>query len=120
MAVLVLGDEELVAKLRAFRSMTDTEIAYTDAGKTIATLAKRLAPRKTGRLRKSIRYKTKNMKAIVQAGRGIGPYAPIIHYGEYKHYKAQPFLTTALAIKNGEVQVIFDSTIRKTLAQLNL
>jgi len=119
---VVTGDQELIAKLEAFIQMNDLTRAYEDSGDTVARTAKALAPYKTGRLKGSITSQLRESgKVVVQAGRGIGPYAPIVHYGQYKNYESQPFLTNALAIaNNGYIEFRFDSEMDKTMKIVGL
>lgn len=110
MTVLVLGDETLVRKLRAFRQLSDLQKEYSNAGETIADTARALVPVETGLLLSSIRYKVLSQKTVVQAGTRGFPYAPLVHYGVYPPgNSAQPFLTTALAAASGFIGVQFDA-----------
>ena len=128
MAVVVTGDETLIAKLERFRKLDVFARSFDDAGQTVAATARALAPvgdptdggRVTpraghpGRLKNSIAVKRRrpdSLKSVIQAGRYMKDgYAPIVHYAQYQNRSAQPFLTQAFAIANSTyVEIRFDA-----------
>lgn len=121
MRVVVIGDEELVAKIEKFRRSSDLENAYGKGGRTVAGIAERLVPvGKTHKLINSIRYRTLTQKAVIQAGTRGFPYAPIVHYGKMPGWTAQPFLTNALKIADGRIPYIFNAEVKKALQLADL
>ena len=118
MRVFVTGDQELITKLQTFQELSDLEKAYDDSGKTVAGIAEKLVPVDTGRLQKSIRYRSLTQKAVVQAGTRSFPYSPIVHYGKMPGWTAQPFLTDALSIGYGATRIIFDREMDETIREI--
>lgn len=118
MKVFVTGDQELIAKLEVFKRQSDLEKAYDDGGRTVASIANQLVPVETGRLKNSIRYRSLQQKAVVQAGTRGFPYGPVVHYGQMPGWTAQPFLTTALSIGYGRVTLRFDNEMDQTIRQI--
>lgn len=120
--VIVTGDQELIAKLEAFYQMNELTRAYKDCGDTGKRVAAALAPVSSGRLRESVRSSLRGtQKVVIQAGTRSFPYAPIVHYGQYKSYQNQPFLTNARAIlDNSYVEIRFDREMSNTMKIVGL
>ncbi len=103
------GFEEFRRFLRDFPSRVKIamEEAGEEASKLIATRAKSIAPKRTGRLRDSIRPSG----LTIEAG---APYARFVHEGT-RYMKPRPFLRDAIEELKGKVRNIFRTKIEDVM-----
>lgn len=103
------GFEEFRRFLKDFgpRIRIAMEDASEEASKLIATRAKSIAPKRTGRLRDSIRASGFMIEARA-------PYSRFVEFGTRK-MKAQPFLRPALEEEKGKVRNIFRAKIEDVI-----
>lgn len=97
MTVRVHGGPRLRRTLkRAGVDMGDLAAANRVLAGSVATAAKALAPRRTGRLAGDIRGQGGQTRARIAAGRKTVPYAGPIHWGwTSRRIVSNPFLTRA-------------------------
>lgn len=92
--------EGLNRTLRALRSMgvevNDLKDAFSKISTTGAGIAARLAPKKSGRLARTVRGNRAQSKAVIRAGFASAPHAGPINYGWPKrNIKASSFMQRA-------------------------
>lgn len=102
--------EELNKKLRKFMDSTeDLKEINAAAVKPIEIDAERRVPKKTGRLKATIRSSGQAKDGVVRAGKKSVPYGPPIHWGWKKRkIKASLFMTKARDAKLPEAIDIMD------------
>jgi hypothetical protein len=97
------------------------------AGEIIASEARTLVPKRTGKLQRSIRTSKTLNKVEVKAGGARVPYANPIHWGWfydkntfiYKNIRPNPFFTRALFLKRETVYKEYFQNIDKLLADVS-
>ena len=97
MEIRVEGADKLRRNLRRMGKdlPKGMKLIHQEIAGPVAALAKRKAPRRTGRLQSKIRPSSTTTMARVQAGPLI--YAPIIEFGGYPGtYAGQPYLYAAM------------------------
>ena len=119
--VEVKGLRETVRTLERFGvQVADLKAAFKRIGNLVVNEAKILAPHRSGRLEGSIKASNTKNKSVVRAGSARVPYAGVIHYGGYNNIKPQPFLTSALAAKQGEATEALDTELKGLIRGLGL
>lgn len=108
----------LVALQKALRSAPpelrkELRLANKAAAQVVATAAKPLAPKRTGRLAASIGARAGQRDASVKAGSASRvPYAGPIHFGwPARGIRPQPFLYKALDRRQNEVRARYEDAI---------
>jgi hypothetical protein len=112
----VEGLKELIRDLKKADQGITVELKklHKAAGDEVATEAKTLVPRRSGRLANSIRAGAQQQGAVVRAGGGGIPYAKVIHFGWPQHnIRPQPFLYDALDKRRGDVQAAYERALQK-------
>jgi hypothetical protein len=102
--IQVNGLRKATAKLTKFGvEASDLKDVMFKAGNLVATEARTLAPRKSGKLANSIRASKAKNKATVRAGGARVPYAGVQNYGRYHNITAKHFMERALTAKRPAV-----------------
>lgn len=113
----------------AFKAIGVPVDAIKDAnqasGKVVADEAKRQAPSRSGKLRKSIRIARVTTHVKIRAGMKSIPYANPIHWGWfydrenfiYKNIKPNPFMARALGYTRDEVIKNYIDQMQKLIAK---
>jgi hypothetical protein len=119
--VQVVGARELASSLRAASDdLADMTAAQDRAGEYLVQTARRLAPRRTGRLAGTVRAHVAGPAVSVTAGGVSVPYAGPIHYGWFaRNIQPQPFLTDALQQGEPAVVNIYEDQVQRTCAQVH-
>lgn len=115
-AVRVTGGRQLRAALRgAGVKVTQLSAANRKVSRIVAAESKNLAPRKTGRLRGSIRAGATSTRAVVRVGSDSGvPYAGPIHWGWPKrNIKPTKFVTWATARTRSRWLDVYDQELQR-------
>lgn len=96
------GQKELARRIRKIKgNLDDFKEANAKAANTVAVRARTLAPKRSGKLAKSIRPGATKRRAVARAGNNRNsksgvPYAGPIHWGwPARHIKANPFMSVA-------------------------
>lgn len=114
----VVGLKELVKDLKDAEPelLEEIKAANKEAADAVADGARFTVPRKTGKLRDSIRASGTARAGIVRAGKAKVPYAGPIHFGWPAHnIKPQPFFYEALDKRIGEVLEAYETRIKRVL-----
>lgn len=121
-AVRVTGIRESVRKLERLGAQTsDLKGAFRKVGDNVTKVARRLAPKRTGRLAASIRPSNAKNRSVIRAGRASVPYAGPIHWGWPKrNIAAQPFLADAVEQEQDRSLTIIEAELQRIVRQLNL
>jgi hypothetical protein len=122
-AVRVEGGRQVRSALRAVGDdMTDLKDLHRRLADDVAGTAKTKVPKRTGRLKDSIRGSGTKTLARVRAGnnRKSGPtsvpYGAVIHFGwGAKGIKPQPFLYEALDERRQEVVDAYNKQVREII-----
>lgn len=113
-AIEVEGVDEFKRALRRMGgSVKDLNTVNRKAAKPVLDRARELAPRRSGKLRRSIRLTaTKGTAHILAGGRDGVVYAGPIHFGWFRrNIEPQPFLYDALDDRRKDVLDIYNSHI---------
>ncbi len=113
----ITGAKELSRTIRKMESKelrSELRAANKAGAELVAESAEDEAPRKTGRLAKSIKATAGQTDAAVRAGTSArAPYAGPIHFGwGTRGIKANPFLYRGLAKKSDELSAVYEDKIR--------
>ena len=121
----VIGTEELIAKLEKAGVNVARAVerrALRRAAKIVQMEAKRLVPKDSGALRRSIKVRSGRRSRVSQSIRVVSmlPYAKALEVGRRDRNKtdAQPYLFPALERKSDEVMREFREAIRDEIAML--
>ena len=121
----VIGTEELIAKLEKAGVNVARAVerrALRRAAKIVQMEAKRLVPKDSGALRRSIKVRSGRRSRVSQSNRVVSmlPYAKALEVGRRDRNKtdAQPYLFPALERKSDEVMREFREAIRDEIAML--
>ena len=118
-----VGLKEFTKALRAAKDKETPKAikaANKEGAQIVATEAKVLVPKRTGRLGKSIRPNASVKRGVVAAGRASLPYAGPIHFGWAKHnIKPQPFIYDALDKRQGEVFDAYTKQVEQIVESFN-
>lgn len=119
--------EGLRETLRDLRQLSkdardDMKETHRNAGEVVASLARTLAPSRTGQLSKTIRSNPTQRQGRVSIGRGVSvPYAAPIHFGwPARRIKPQPFVYDALDNRRDEIFRLYDERIGLLIREHNL
>lgn len=95
--VSIEGEKKLRASLKkAGHDLSELKEAHRVAAEIVNEAAIRLAPVRTGALKKTLRAAGTNTMAVVRGGYKRTPYAPPIHWGWPKrNIEANPFISEA-------------------------
>jgi HK97 gp10 family phage protein len=113
--------------LRDFRRLEDKEVpkairaANLEAANLVVPTAREKAPKRTGRLARSIGARATQKSASIKAGSAARvPYAGPIHFGWVRrHIKPQPFLYDALDQRMGEVHRVYVMRMDQAIERFN-
>jgi hypothetical protein len=102
LTIRVLGAQRLATTLRkAGVDVADMKDANERVGKIVADAARGYAPRRTGRLQRSIKPSRRQAKVIVRTG--AFRYAWVQNYGSAKrNIRAKHYMENALAARQGD------------------
>ena len=121
----VIGTEELIAKLEKAGVNVARAVerrALRRAAKIVQMEAKRLVPKDSGALRRSIKVRSGRRSRVSQSIRVVSmlPYVKALEVGRRDRNKtdAQPYLFPALERKSDEVMREFREAIRDEIAML--
>lgn len=93
------------------------KLIHQEIAGPVAALAKRKAPRRSGRLVSKIRPSSTTTMARIQAGPLI--YAPIIEFGGYPgDYKGQSYLYAAMEERAAESLRLYEQKVGEWLDQI--
>lgn len=118
----ITGAKELIRNLEKLGiDVSDLKVAFTDIARRSADIAASLAPKRTGRLAKSIRgSKTKN-RATVAAGSKRVPYAGPVAFGwPARNIKPQNFMWAASARMGPIAEQEIRAELERLLAERHL
>jgi hypothetical protein len=109
----VTGAKELRKALKHMGAdLADLTATNRAAAEQVAERARDHAPRRSGRLAKTIRARASKTKASVIAGSAAVPYAGPIHFGWHRrHIVPNPFLYDALDERRGEVVAAYSKRV---------
>ena len=95
---------------------------HRNAGEVVASLARTLAPSRTGQLSKTIRSNPTQRQGRVSIGRGVSvPYAAPIHFGwPARRIKPQPFVYDALDNRRDEIFRLYEDRVGLLIREHNL
>jgi len=115
--VQVLGAKELRKTLKqAGEDLGDLKDVHQAVGNMIVSVARGLAPSRTGALAGSIRAGRLAGGVTVRAGSGSIPYAGPIHWGwPARGIKAQPFLSDAATTTESQWVELYQAEVEKIL-----
>lgn len=126
-AVKVRGLNRLVRTLREAEREFDIKGTYTgpiaevmkEAGDMAAAAIRAEAPKRSGRLARSVRAGRAVGRARVSVGRKSVPYAGPIHWGWPEHnIEANKFGTRGLQAVDGQVAEKFEQGMKRVLAKV--
>ena len=104
---------------QAGADMQDLKTAYRKAASAVKPRIAKAAPKRTGRLARSVRAGSSQRSGVVRAGSNKVPYAGPINFGWPGHHiKAQHFMGKGLEASRDEVDDIFRQAIEKALSQV--
>ena len=100
----------------------DMKDTHRKAGEIVATVARRIAPIRTGRLSSTIVSAPTQRQGRVRVGRGQSiPYAGPIHFGwPARRIAPQPFIYDALDQRADEVRRVYENRIGELITRHNL
>lgn len=105
-AIEVVGLNRLVRDLKALEPelVTRLKSVNADLAADVASSARSLVPRRSGRLESSIRSSGTNRSGIVRTGSRSVPYAGPIHFGWHRrNITPHPFLYDAMDARRAHV-----------------
>lgn len=108
------GQKELRKALKQVEGgISDLKGVNLAAAEVVATEARGLVPRRTGRLESTIRAAGQAAAGVVRSGTAAVRYAGPIHFGWPKHNIApQPFLYDALDARHDEVIEMYEERVQ--------
>ena len=93
------------------------KLIHQEIAGPVAALAKRKAPRRTGKLASKIRPRATTTMATIQAGPLI--YAPIIEFGGYPgNYKGESYLYAAMDERANESLSMYEQKVGEWLEMI--
>lgn len=100
----------------------DMKDTHRKAGEIVATVARGIAPVRTGRLSSTIVSAPTQRQGRVRVGRGQSiPYAGPIHFGwPARRIAPQPFIYDALDQRADEVRRVYENRIGELITRHNL
>lgn len=100
----------------------DMKDTHRKAGEIVATVARGIAPVRTGRLASTIISAPTQRQGRVRVGRGQSiPYAGPIHFGwPARRIAPQPFIYDALDQRADEVRRVYENRIGELITRHNL
>lgn len=119
-APFVAGQRRFVQTMRkAGADLDDLKEVNRQAADTALPTVRSLAPRRTGRLAKTIRAGATRRAGVIRAGRKATPYAGPINYGWPGHH-IKPSLYANKGVQASEPQwtALYESFVNKTLDQV--
>lgn len=120
-AIEVEGAKELRAAMRRMDGrLDDLKDVHRAAGEIVASAARAIVPRRSGRLGETIRVDRRASGASVLAGRSRVPYAGPIHFGwPRRNIEPQPFLYDALDSRRDEVAAKYAAAVGVLVRKLD-
>jgi len=114
----VEGARELRKALKSVEGgLADLKQVHMAAGVPVATTARTLSPKRTGRLAGSVRNKATRTRGTISAGRVSIPYAAVIHFGWPRHnISPNPFLYAAIEVAWPQVMRIEEQGIQRIIS----
>jgi hypothetical protein len=115
--VEVLGAKELRKTLKqAGEDLGDLKTVHQAVGNIVVSVARGLAPVRSGALAGSLRANRVAGGVSVKAGSGSIPYAGPIHWGWPAHaIKAQPFISEAATTSEATWVALYEEEVAKIL-----
>jgi hypothetical protein len=119
--VTVTGAKELRrAMKRMGADLKDLTAVNRAAAQPVLEESRRLVPRVSGTLGRSIRLTASRTGASVRAGKAAVPYAGPIHFGwRRRNIEANPFLYRAIANRHDEVLSIYNGRVEELVGRLD-
>lgn len=116
------GLDELRRNIRKLEGgVDDLKAANSSAAKIVENAAAPLVPRRTGRLRMSLRSSGTQRAGVVRAGKASVPYAGPIHFGWRKrNIRPQPFIYEAADRRRSEVLEAYDKQVGDLIRKYDL
>jgi len=111
--IRVEGMRELSRSLKGLdTAIKDLSAANLAAAQVVEKAAVPLTPKRTGRLRQTLRSSGTKTGGRVRAGKKAVPYAGVIHFGSPKRgIRPRPFLYDAADQRRGEVVAVFENRV---------
>jgi len=121
-AIKVEGAKQVQKALRNIEGGTeDLKAVHLDAAEIVATQARALVPRRSGKLASSIRAAGQARQGVVRAGFASVPYAGVIHFGWPAHnISPQPWMYDALDERRGEVLGVYADRVNDLIKKNGL
>lgn len=118
--ILIVEDQGLAKRLQLLSTKTGLRAGWRRSGQVVKAQAQHNARYKTGRLRQSVRYRSRENNALISAGNGMkdAPYAPVQHWGNYNNIQGDLFLQKAKIQKTYEVVGILDNELARLIRTL--
>jgi hypothetical protein len=118
--VEVTGAKELRRALKHMGAdMKDLTRINRAAAEDVAKHARDRAPRRSGRLAKSVKARATRSAGRVQAGSRLVPYAGPIHFGWHRrHISPQPFIYDALDERRSEVVDLYEKRVAELVVRV--
>lgn len=105
---------------RAGADMNDLKAAYLKTANAVKPEIKTAAPRRSGRLSRSVRASATQKSGVVRAGSKSVPYAGPINYGWPGHnIRPRYFMQDGLVQAQDEVDDIFAEALQKAISQIH-
>lgn len=119
-AIQLKGASELARGLkRAGDDLKDLKDVNRQAAGIVSAAGRSDAPKRSGRLARSIRAGATQKAGVVRAGSKSVPYAGVIHYGWPKrHIKAQPWLAAAAKRTEPEWTGLYEQAVQKIIDRI--
>jgi hypothetical protein len=127
-SVKIEGLNKLVRDLRRLDPdvVKGLRLDHIEMAEKVASTARGFAPRRSGRLRSSVRSGANQRSGVVRAGKKAVPYAGPIHFGwasrpnRLKGWRGgpfgpQPFLYDAIDSRRDEISDAYLKTLRKAV-----
>jgi HK97 gp10 family phage protein len=118
--------EGLNETLRDLRKLKEKDIpkairnANLEAAELVVPTAQAEAPRRSGKLAKTVKAKATRKAGSVKAGSAAVPYAGPIHFGwGRRHIDPQPFLYRAIDKRIHEVRERYEAQMRRAIERFN-
>ena len=120
-SIKVEGLNKLVRQLKQLNPdlVDEMKRANRDIADSLVPVAKRKAPKRTGRLADSIRSSGQARSGVVRAGKARVPYAGPIHFGwASRRIRPQPFLYDALDERRSVIEREYVSRVDKIVRKV--
>jgi hypothetical protein len=120
--ITVTGQRQLKRSLKNIDgAMADLKLIHADAAKIVETRAETLAPRRSGKLAKSVRSSGTKSAGVVRSGSSSVEYAGPVHFGwPAKNIAPQPFLYDALDQRSDEVIAVYQRRVNAVIRRNGL